>query len=105
MAIKNIFCAQCQEVTGHELGVESMNGEILATCPCGRFLKFPPNVTPEIFKELLAAHQEANTGQVSLEATEKLVTTLADSTDDAKATPDEPIQPEVSEVVAQTPRA
>ncbi len=103
MATKNIFCAQCQEVTAHDLGVESMNGEILATCSCGRFLKFPPDVTPESFAELLAAHQEANTGQVSLEATEKLVATLAD--DDTKAAPAAPVQPEASAEVAQAPRA
>lgn len=76
---RNVFCASDQAVAPHELTVDSMNGEILATCSnCGRTLKFPPRVTPEEFSALLEAHQSANEGQVSLEATERLVASLGD---------------------------
>lgn len=78
MTTRQIFCATEQAETAHELSVDVMNGEILATCPCGRFLKFPSSVTPEEFTQLVAAHREANAGQVSLEATERLVATLGD---------------------------
>lgn len=83
MTTRQIFCANEQKITTHTLEVEPMNGEILATCPCGRFLKFPSDVTKESFDELVAAHQASNEGQVSLEATEKLVATLGDDPEPA----------------------
>lgn len=85
MTTKQIFCAHDQATTTHTLTVDSINGEIIATCPCGRFLKFPPTVTPESFNELVAAHQAANKGQVSLEQTEALVSSLGDNENQTQA--------------------
>lgn len=97
MTTRNIFCALEQTVTPHELTVEPVNGEILATCVCGRFLKFPPTVTPEEFEALVDAHYESNVGQISLEATETLVDSLGDSTgpleNKANSEPTPPIDP------------
>lgn len=82
MSTKQIFCANEQEVTTHTLSMEPMNGEIVATCPCGRFLKFPSTVTPDEFNDLVTAHEVANKGQVSTEHVEKLLSELGDTNED-----------------------
>lgn len=63
---KNIFCAQDQEVTAHTLTVGKQN-EIVATCGCGRALKFPAGMTRAQFDDLVAKHAAANTGHVLAE--------------------------------------
>jgi hypothetical protein len=60
---KRIFCAACQAVTTQNFLVDH-NNEILATCYCGRNLKFPLTETEEELDALLAAHHKANQGQV-----------------------------------------
>lgn len=72
---KQIFCANEQKVTSHKGEVDG-NGEFVFTCDCGRFLKFPKDTTPEQFNELLTAHEEANTGQVSQAEQEKKLAEL-----------------------------
>lgn len=63
---KDVFCAGCQEVTKHKMSVDK-NNEIVATCDCGRALKFPLFDQPEDFDAHLKAHHASNTGQVSVE--------------------------------------
>lgn len=74
---RSIFCANDQVITEQTLSVDPVNGEIVATCPCGRFLKFPSSVTPDSFTELLTAHEDGNKGQVSVAAMNELVSSLA----------------------------
>ena len=64
---KDIFCAACQTHTIHKLAVEPKNNEILATCDCGRNLKFPLFNNPADFHAALDAHYKSNEGQVSFE--------------------------------------
>lgn len=69
--MKNIFCAKEQKVTEHKASL-STDGEFVFTCQsegCGRFIKFPSTTTD--LNEAIAKHEEANTGQVSLEDQEK----------------------------------
>lgn len=40
-----LFCAACGDFTDREVYVDA-NGELVATCGCGRFLKFPPTNPP-----------------------------------------------------------
>jgi heme/copper-type cytochrome/quinol oxidase subunit 2 len=74
MKTKDIFCANCQLVTLHTAEVDN-NGEYVFTCTaenCGRFVKLPAEVaTKEDADKLLAEHQTANEGQMSVEAQEK----------------------------------
>lgn len=67
-----IFCANCQAVTTHRMSVcHDRNGqhELLATCDCGRALKFPEPMIDDraAFDAHLAAHHAANAGAVSAE--------------------------------------
>lgn len=65
--VKNIFCAGCQDETGHMLTVDD-RAEITAACTeCGRTIKFPGGLTKSEFKELCERHAEANKGQVTAE--------------------------------------
>lgn len=59
----NVFCANCQTETSQ--AVTSSKSEIVATCDCGRFLKWPA-MPIEQFKELLAQHAADNKGQVKI---------------------------------------
>ncbi len=54
-----MFCAGCQASTAHKLMVDH-NKEILATCDCGRHLKFPLIETVKQLHALIAAHNTAN---------------------------------------------
>jgi hypothetical protein len=77
--IKTIFCANEQVETTHVLSA-SPSGEVCATCEvCGRVLKFPAGVSRKEFDDLVAAHQEANQGQVTVESIEKTLAELADA--------------------------
>jgi len=66
---KEIFCAACQTKTSQKLSLDK-NNEIVATCDCGRALKFPMFSTAAEFDAHLAAHHKSNTGQVTTEQTE-----------------------------------
>ena len=68
-----IFCAQCQAVQTHKMSVQqdrNGNREIVATCDCGRALKFPGSVLDDraAFDAHLAEHHAQNSGVVSTEA-------------------------------------
>jgi len=60
MATRLIFCANEQKETEHNLEVDS-NGEIVATCDCGRFIKLPAGVTATEAETIIIKHKEANT--------------------------------------------
>ena len=104
MRTKDIFCANEQLVTTHDASVDS-NGEFVFTCQtCGRFVKLPADLEPAQMEELLAKHEEANTGQVSIEASEKTLDALLGSnpvsvtdeaTLEAETTPETPTTDEV----------
>ena len=71
--MEQIFCAKCQTVTEHKVSVDG-NGEFLFECQtadCGRFIKLPADFPGETIEDYMTAHQEANTGQVSIEDQEK----------------------------------
>ncbi len=64
-----VFCAHEQKETEHTLDIDGA-GEIVLTCGCGRFLKFPKGTTAEDLKGLLEKHKASNAGQISVEAME-----------------------------------
>jgi uncharacterized Zn finger protein len=89
---KDIFCAKEQKVTSHKASVDG-NGEFLFECEtpdCGRFIKFPADTTPEQFDIYIKAHEESNTGQVSLEEQEKKLAELLGIDTNENATPVQP---------------
>lgn len=60
---KTIYCTKCAADTPHDAAVE--RGDIVFTCStdgCGRFLKFPADITAEDLQAAVAAHKAANTG-------------------------------------------
>lgn len=67
---KEIFCAACQAKTPHKMSrIQDRNGhhEIVATCDCGRALKFPICDDPAEFEAHLERHHKSNVGQVTVE--------------------------------------
>lgn len=74
MKTKELYCANCQELTVHNATVDG-NGEYVFTCTtedCGRFLKLPADVaTKTQAQELFEAHATQNEGQLTVEAQEK----------------------------------
>ena len=75
--LKTIFCANEQDRKVHTL-TAAPNGEVVATCECGRQLKFPAGITREEFDALIAKHEETNSGQVTQESIDKTLADLAD---------------------------
>lgn len=73
-----VFCANEQSQTDHTLSITGV-GEILLTCVCGRFLKLPKGTTPEELKNAIASHEEANKGQITVEALEAEEAKLIDA--------------------------
>ena len=65
-ATKSIFCAACQAETAHTCTLDK-NQEIVATCGCGRAIKFPMPEEPAHLDEHLSKHAAANVGQVTVE--------------------------------------
>lgn len=59
MKTKEIFCTNEQKITKHTLTVDN-NGEILATCECERFIKFPAGLTANGVEKLIAIHLTNN---------------------------------------------
>ena len=81
---KTIFCANDQAEQVHDLSA-SPSGEVQANCQvCGRLIKFPAGVSRDDFDALVAAHKDANQGQVTVESIEKTLAELADSPVKAK---------------------
>lgn len=64
-----MFCANCQVESAHVIDIDG-NGEILLTCLCGRFVKYPRGTDVETLKLEIAAHKESNAGQISIESIE-----------------------------------
>lgn len=76
MKTKKIFCANCQEVTDHNLSLGT--DELHCTCAiCERLVKFPSGNKEEL-NALIKAHKEANVGQVTQESLDKKLEELAD---------------------------
>lgn len=89
---KLIFCSNEQTETEHILSVDKA-GEIVATCGCGFFLKFPAGMTKEQFQESLTDHKEQNSGQVKQADVEKELQKSYDFLQEVSDTPivkDEP---------------
>jgi hypothetical protein len=93
MKTKNLFCADEQKLTSHELAVDN-NGEIIATCACGRFVKFPAGFTADQVKNFIVEHEDANKlskeallVEESRKASEEVIDTVANVT--GKATIEE----------------
>lgn len=63
------FCANDQAETDHALDIDG-NGEIVLTCPCGRFVKLPKGTDAAGIRSYAEAHRAANQGQVSVEKME-----------------------------------
>lgn len=78
---KTIFCAKEQKDTVHVLSLSAANGEIIAQCDCGEFVKFPAGIKKAEFDALIEKHKIANEGQVSIEQAEKNLQELADLTE------------------------
>jgi hypothetical protein len=74
-----VFCAHCQEETPHEISVQPSNKDIVLTCSCGRFVKFAKGTSKDDMKKYLAAHKEANVGQVLTEKHEQELQDLVES--------------------------
>lgn len=81
--MKDIFCAREQIVTPHRAEVDQ-NGEFVFYCTsvtgkdedkkpiyCDGFVKFPADIDPKKFEKAIEAHEEANTGQVSIEKSQE----------------------------------
>lgn len=86
MKTKLIFCANEQAEIEHTLEVDN-NGEIVATCACGRFIKFPATTTATEVELMISEHKQANVlseEQARIEearkASEVTVDLLADKT-------------------------
>jgi hypothetical protein len=75
---KTIFCAKEQKDTVHVLSLSPANGEVIATCACGEFIKFPAGIKKDEFEKQITAYKQANEGQVSMEKAEKNLQALAD---------------------------
>jgi hypothetical protein len=64
-----LFCALCGEPTEREVSVDA-NGEMVATCACGRFLKFPGSIlwdyNPQPQSNPIDPPQSNDTPKVSL---------------------------------------
>lgn len=92
--IKQIFCANEQIATPHKGEVDG-NGEFVFTCQnegCGRFIKFPSDVTPEQFNQLLDLHEQHNTGQVSVEVQNKKLEALLGALEAPVGTSEQPTE-------------
>lgn len=65
MEPKTIFCTREQTETEHSMTLDQ-NGEIVARCACGHFIKLP-NVTGKELTDLIDLHAESNQGQQLVE--------------------------------------
>lgn len=79
------FCANCQEETDHTVSTSTTNGEIILTCACERFIKLPPETTPEEAQSYLEAHKENNQGQITVEEYERAANNIVAAFNQAEA--------------------
>lgn len=63
------FCAIEQQETAHTLDIDG-SGEVVLTCECGHFVKYPKGTTGEQLQEHILKHAEVNAGQVSVDMIE-----------------------------------
>jgi hypothetical protein len=66
----DLFCANDQKETAHVLDVDG-NGEVVLTCPCGRFIKLPAGADAAGIRPYADAHRASNEGQITQEAIAK----------------------------------
>ena len=59
---KLIFCANCQTEKPHNVDVQPR--EVIATCECGRHIKFPALKNAGALRAMFDEHRTVNTGQV-----------------------------------------
>lgn len=59
-----VFCANEQAETPHTFEIDGV-GEVVFTCECGRFIKYPKETTVEELKAHIVKHKEVNIGQIS----------------------------------------
>ena len=52
------FCAKCQEETEHAASVSG--NDVVLTCPCGHFVKFPSAFSKEEMAAFLEKHKACN---------------------------------------------
>ena len=52
------FCAKCQIETEHAASVSGK--DVVLTCPCGHFIKFPSAFSKEEMEAFLASHKTVN---------------------------------------------
>jgi hypothetical protein len=97
MKTKSIFCADEQKFTEHELAVDN-NGEIVATCPCGRFVKFAAGLTEAEVEGAIDAHEtdnklspEAAAVEENRKASEEVVSDIAEGEVAPEVAPEEPV--------------
>jgi hypothetical protein len=91
-----MFCANDQVETTQALTIDG-NGEIVLTCPCGRFTKLPAGTDAAGLAAYIAAHKEENDGQISVASLDaKKADLIAGLQQDAPAdvTPDTPPAPD-----------
>lgn len=69
---KLLFCANCQKETEQDFALVNNAAELVATCACGRQLKWPGSLTAGELAEALAAHAAHNVGQVKALTEEEL---------------------------------
>lgn len=66
MKTKTVLCVAEQKETEHLVST-APNDEVLLTCPCGTFLKFPQNIDSKQLDRLIKLHNLANKDQVLAE--------------------------------------
>jgi transcription elongation factor Elf1 len=63
---KQLFCANCQQVTDHSAVIDQNTDMVLTCSVCERAIKFPTaGMTKADIDAAILAHQDANRGQVS----------------------------------------
>lgn len=85
------FCAREQADTLHTLTIN--NADIILTCECGHFIKFPVTLTTEEFVEAIAKHREANMGQLKVEQMQAKENELIQALNSNTTPPSEPGTP------------
>jgi len=69
------FCANEQADTQHSVDIDSI-GEVVLTCGCGRFIKFPAGTDAATLKAGLEVHKASNEGQITREKIEAMQAAL-----------------------------
>lgn len=79
---KSIYCSTCKTNTEHACVVDKQ-GEVVCTCSCGRFLKFPLMSKDEFVaaierhestaKQQITPEMEAEASQISIDELERML--------------------------------